>query len=292
MISFGKTFVYTAFAVIAFAANSVLCRLALGENAVDAYSFTVVRLLSGSAVLWAMLKCSHTRQHLRPRGSWMASIMLFLYAVTFSFAYVTLDTGTGALILFGSVQVAIVLVSLFSGETFHSLEWVGLSLALVGFAYLVLPGVSAPSFIGFSLMTTAGIAWGIYTIIGKGSTNPVSDTAFNFTRTLPFVMALALCAFARQNVHLSQKGLLLALMSGGITSGIGYAVWYKALAGLSAAQSGVVQLFVPVVAAFGGIIFVSETISLRLFVSAAMILGGITVVFLGRYQLVGSNDDN
>ncbi|MFQ5779489.1 MAG: DMT family transporter [Nitrospiria bacterium] len=282
--SFWKTLLYTGFALTAFAANSVLGRIALGKHSVDASSFTIIRLLSGYAVLLLILKLSKTDDPYCKQTSRMAPLMLFLYAVTFSYAYIILDTGTGALILFGSVQLAIVFISLFAGERLHPLEWLGLLFSLAGFITLVLPGVTAPSLKGFVLMTTAGIAWGVYTLIGRKSKNPLLDTALNFSRTFPFVLALALFALVRQEIYLSQKGLLLAFASGGITSGIGYAVWYKALSGLSAAQAGVVQLTVPVIAAFGGVVFVSEVISIRLLVSTTMILGGIMVVFWGRHR--------
>ncbi len=277
-----KTFLFTVFALTAFASNSVLCRLALGGQAIDASSFTVVRLLSGCVMLLAVLKFFGNKKILPLRGSWKASAMLFLYAVTFSFAYITLDTGTGALILFGSVQMTIIIISVISGDKLQFLEWAGLLTAFSGFVYLVLPGVSTPSFSGFILMSAAGIGWGIYTLIGRGSENPLSDTAWNFTRALPFFIVIALIVFFTKDIRLSQKGVILAIISGAITSGIGYAVWYAALGGLSAIQAGVVQLLVPVIAALGGVVFVSEEISMRLVVSALLILGGITLAVLGR----------
>ena len=277
-----RTFLFTAFALIAFASNSVLCRLALGGQAIDASSFTMIRLLSGCIMLLGILKFTGNKR-IRPfRGSWKASAMLFLYAVTFSFAYITLDTGTGALILFGAVQMTIIIISVASGDKLQSLEWVGLLTAFTGFVYLVLPGVSKPSLSGFILMSAAGMGWGIYTLIGRGSENPLSDTAWNFTRALPFFIVVAIIVCFTKDIRLSQKGVILAMVSGAITSGIGYAVWYAALRGLSAIQAGVVQLFVPVIAALGGVVFVSEEISLRLIVSAILILGGITLVVLGR----------
>jgi len=280
--SFWETLFYTSFALTAFAANSVLGRIALRDRSVDPSTYTIFRLLSGSAVLFLILKFSKTRKPDAKETSRIAAFLLFLYAVTFSYAYLLLDTGTGALILFGSVQLVIVLISLFSGDRLSRLEWLGLFFSLAGFTILVLPGASAPSLSGFVLMATAGIAWGIYTLIGRKSENPLFDTTINFSRTIPFVLLLALFALMRQEVHLSQKGLLLAFASGGITSGMGYALWYKALSGLSATQAGVVQLAVPVIAALGGFIFMSEGISVRLWVSASMILGGIMVVFMGR----------
>jgi len=208
--------------------------------------------------------------------------MLFLYALTFSFAYITLDTGTGALILFGSVQITMILLSIFSGQRLHTAEWVGVSLSFVGFVYLILPGVTTPSINGFMLMTVAGVSWGIYTLKGRSSANPLMDTAYNFLRTIPFVTILAVLAI--KQVHYSPAGILYAVLSGAIASGIGYAIWYRALAGLTTTQAAVVQLLVPVIAAFGGVVFVSEAVTLRLIVSAILILGGIFIVVLGRFN--------
>jgi len=279
-----KTILFTGFTLIAFAANSVLCRLALGEKTIDASSFTVIRLLSGAIVLLIILKMNRIKNSSPIKGNWFASLMLFLYAVTFSFAYITLDTGTGAIILFGSVQITMILLSLISGNRLLITEWIGVSIAFIGFIYLVSPGVTSPSIMGFSFMTVAGIAWGIYTLKGRDSLNPLMDTAYNFFRTIPFVMVLAVIAI--QSTYYTTEGILLAALSGGIASGIGYTIWYVALGGLSAIQAAVVQLLVPVIAALGGVIFLSEKITLRLTLSGIMILGGILMVVWGRYYFV------
>lgn len=279
-----KTIIFTGLTLIAFAANSVLCRLALGENTVDASSFTVIRLLSGAFVLLIILKINSSKHSSLIKGSWSAGLMLFLYAATFSFAYITLDTGTGAIILFGSVQITMILLSLISGNRLHITEWIGVSVAFIGFVYLVLPGATSPSIIGFSFMTIAGIAWGIYTLKGRYSEDPLADTAYNFLRTIPFVAVLAIITI--QDLHFTTQGVLLAALSGGIASGIGYTIWYIALGGLSAIQAAVVQLLVPVIAALGGVIFVSEKITLRLTLSSVLILGGILMVVWGRYYFV------
>ncbi|MEN8711404.1 MAG: DMT family transporter [Arenicellales bacterium] len=278
-----KTIIFTALALTAFAANSVLCRLALGDRTIDAPGFTVVRLLSGAIVLFLIIKVKN-KSGMPAKGSWSASLMLFLYAITFSFAYITLDTGTGALILFGSVQITMILLSILSGNRLHITEWLGLVISFLGFLYLLLPGITTPSRPGFLLMTVAGIAWGIYTLKGRGSTSPLIDTAYNFLRTIPFVSILAVLTFNQMSY--SSTGILLAVLSGAIASGIGYAIWYSALRGLSTAQAAVVQLLVPVIAALGGVIFVSEAITLRLTLSAILILGGILLVVLGRYYFV------
>jgi drug/metabolite transporter (DMT)-like permease len=279
-IHFIKPFVLTTLALNAFAANSVLCRLALGEKAIDAAGFTFIRLLSGAFVLLCILTLSGNKKT-TSKGSWSAALMLFLYAATFSFAYLTLSTGTGALILFGSVQITMIFKSLLSGNRLLPIEWAGVVIAFSGIVYLVLPGVTAPSLSGFSLMTLAGIAWGLYTLKGRGSTNPLSDTTYNFLRSVPFVIALGLFFF--RNAHISLEGIILAAISGSLTSGVGYTLWYSALRGLSATQAAVVQLSVPVIAGFGGVVFVSEQISLRLTLSALLTLGGILMVILGRH---------
>ena len=274
---------YTLVSLFAFAGNSVLCRLALGEEAIDAASFTSIRLLSGIIFLAVLLKLTSGADSSSSKGSWSASLMLFIYAVAFSFAYVSLETGTGALILFGLVQMTMISIGLYQGNKLHGLEWFGVLLAFSGLVYLMMPGLGAPSLDGFILMAVAGIAWGIYTLAGKGSKNPIHDTAYNFYRTLPFVFVLTLVTF--QQAELSNKGILLAILSGALASGLGYAIWYMALKGLSGTQAAVVQLFVPVIAAIGGVVFADEAFSLRLALSALLILGGILAVVLGRDAL-------
>jgi drug/metabolite transporter (DMT)-like permease len=256
--------------------------LALGKESIDASSYPAIRLLSGAIVLLLILHFVGKRNYSSRKGSWLAGIMLFVYAAPFSFAFITLDTGTGALILFGAVQITMIFLSLKAGNKPHITEWIGIAIAFIGFVYLVLPGISAPSVVGFSLMSLAGIAWGIYTIKGQGSLNALSDTAHNFARSLPLVLILAVIAFP--TAHLTTKGVALAVLSGGVASGIGYTVWYIALGGLSVTQAAVVQLAVPVIAAIGGVLFISEKTSLRLTVSALLILGGILTVILGEYS--------
>lgn len=281
--SLAKTTILTGLALIAFAANSVLCRLALKDEVIDAASFTIIRLLSGAIVLFLIIISTQKITRLSANGSWLASLMLFVYAITFSYAYISLDTGTGALILFGSVQITMILLSLIAGDRLHYIEWAGVIIAFTGFVYLILPGVTAPSPMGFMLMAAAGIAWGIYTLKGRGSQNPLMDTAYNFLRTIPLVILLTIITVS--NASYSSEGILLALLSGGITSGIGYTIWYIALGGLSATQAAVLQLLVPIIAAFGGVIFAAEAITGRLTISAAMVLGGILIVVLGKYYI-------
>lgn len=279
-----KTISCTSFALLAFAGNSVLCRLALGAEEIDAASFTIIRLLSGIIVLAIVLRVRGSGGRSTSRGSWMASIMLFLYAVSFSFAYNSLDTATGALILFGVVQITMILISIKSGDKLHYYEWIGVGVAFFGFVYLVTPGLATPSAFGFVLMTVAGIAWGVYTLSGRGSADPLGDTSYNFLRTLPFVVILLVVTFP--GASLSQQGIVLAVLSGGIASAVGYTIWYVALGGLSSTQAAVVQLLVPLIAALGGVIFADELISYRLVFSSMLILCGILLVVLGRRYLV------
>lgn len=285
-----STALFTGFALLAFAGNSVLCRLALGEQSIDAGSFTIIRLLSGIVVLSLLWYLRQSHRVRSPdgsgRGSWRAAVMLFIYALGFSYAYLSLDTGTGALILFGAVQITMILVSLFKGNRLLWIEWLGLLLAFSGFVYLLAPMISTPGLWGFILMTASGIAWGGYTLMGRGSETPLSDTHFNFFRTLPFVAITLIVILLVGDIYLTSEGVLLAVLSGAIASGVGYAIWYRALSGLSAIQAAVLQLLVPVIAALGGVIFTDEVISLRLMIASLFVLGGIMLVVTGRYYLL------
>lgn len=274
------TFAFTLFAMVAFAANSVFCRLALAEATIDAASFSTVRLLSGAVTLLLIAAVFRKSALRETRGNWVSASMLFLYAVTFSFAYISLSAGTGALILFGAVQTTMILSALRSGEKPRLLVWGGLFLAIAGLIYLVLPGLSTPSPEGFVLMAAAGIAWGVYSLRGRGSREPIVDTAHNFLRSLPFVVLISLIAF--RNVHLSADGIVLAVLSGSLASGLGYVGWYTALRGLTVTRAAAVQLSVPVLAAAGGVIFLSEDISFRLVLAAVLILGGVGLSMAGR----------
>jgi drug/metabolite transporter (DMT)-like permease len=208
--------------------------------------------------------------------------MLFLYAVTFSFAYISLTAGTGALILFGSVQATMILAGLRQGERFGWLEWGGLIMALAGLIYLVLPGWEAPSLPGVALMSAAGIAWGAYSLRGRGVSDPIRITSDNFMRAVPMVLLISLAAVPY--LQLTFKGALLAVLSGAVTSGLGYVVWYAALRDLTATRASGVQLLVPVIAALGGVIFLSEQITLRLVVSSVMIIGGVGSILRLRHR--------
>ena len=274
------TAIYTGLALIAFAANSVICRLALADASIDPAGFSVIRLISGALVLAmiaGMFKDERSSGH---PGTWTSAGMLFLYAITFSFAYVSLSTCTGALILFGVVQATMILGGLAKGERPELLEWVGLIVALSGLIYLMLPGWEVPSFGGATLMTMAGVSWGIYSLRGHSAGNPIAVTSDNFTRTIPFSLLVSLVLIT--HLHATLRGVLLAFISGALTSGIGYVVWYAALRGLTVTRAATVQMLVPVIAALGGVIFLSEYISLRLIISAVMILGGVGSCLFAR----------
>ena len=280
-----KIVLCTALALTAFATNSILNKLALQGHTIDAASFTVIRLISGMGALLIFSKI--TQKGKRPimsqkYGNWSAAIALFIYALCFSYAYLFLDTGVGALILFGTVQITMILKGLLTGRKLYISEWIGVFTAFVGFVYLILPNLSTPSLLGFILMTIAGVSWATYTLLGRGSTAPLLDTAQNFLRTLPFTIILMLAAL--YHASLSMEGVLLAIASGALASGAGYTVWYSALRGLSTTRAAVVQLLVPILAAIGGVIFSHEVISQRLITSSLMVLGGIMVVFLTKHK--------
>jgi len=271
---------YTIFALVCFAFNSILCRLALRTDEIDAPFFTVIRLVSGAVVLFVIVSFFGKKDEEKARGNWLSAFWLFAYAICFSFAYLGLTTATGALVLFGSVQLTMIVYALVKGERPHLLEWLGLLLAFGGLIYLVLPGLEAPPPASAALMVFAGVAWGFYSLRGRGSTDPLADTAGNFLRSVPFVALIALPFLA--NVHLSAKGVWLAVLSGAVASGIGYSVWYAALRFHTATRAAVLQLSVPALAALGGVVFLAETISIRLILASCLILGGIGLVIFGK----------
>jgi drug/metabolite transporter (DMT)-like permease len=277
-----RTLLLTAIAMLAFAANSLLCRLALQQGSIDPASFGSVRLASGALVLAAILRlrAGATAAHLPARPDWLAAAMLWAYVACFSFAYLTLAAGTGALILFGAVQVTMFSVGLRSGERFTAAAWAGLVLAVGGLIYLVLPGVAAPAPQGAALMAAAGVAWGIYSLRGRNAGEPVAATAGNFARATPLALALSLVFVGA--FHASAQGVALAVASGALSSGLGYVVWYAALPGLSALRAATVQLSVPPLAAAGGVLLLAEALTMRLLWSSAAILGGIALVLFSR----------
>jgi len=274
------TALYTSLTMVAFASNSILNRLALGQGSIDAVSYTTIRLIAGAITLWLISFLQWNNAGPKILGNWISSTMLFIYAIAFSFAYLSLTAGTGALILFGTVQVTMIVVALRSGERPQLQEWLGVLLALGGLVYLVMPGLKAPSPLGSTLMVLAGIAWGVYSLRGRGTGSPLADTAGNFIRAVPLIIVVRLVTL--NGVKLSQSGILLAILSGAVASGLGYVIWYAALRGLTSTRAAIVQLSVPILAAWGGVAFLAENISLRLILAAAFILGGITLAITGR----------
>jgi drug/metabolite transporter (DMT)-like permease len=264
----------TALTMIAFAGNSLLCRIALKQTGIDAASFTTIRLVSGALMLWLIVRMR--RGASAGGGSWLSALALFAYAAGFSFAYVSLPTATGALILFGAVQATMIGYGLWAGERLLKLQFVGLVLALGGLIGLLLPGLSAPPLFGSVLMLGAGVAWGIYSLRGKGTGDPTRVTAENFLLAVPFAAILSLSML--RDASLGAAGFWYAVASGAMASGIGYAIWYTVLPALKATNAATVQLSVPVIAALGGIVFLGEPITLRLVFASVAILGGIALV--------------
>ena len=264
--------------MLAFAGNSLLCRAALRPEAIDAASFTSIRLVSGALVLWLILR-------LRVRGaagtgSWTSALALFAYAAGFSFAYRDLTAATGALLLFGAVQATMIGHGLARGERLRLLQWWGLFAAMAGLVALLLPGLSAPQPVAAALMLSAGVAWGVYSLRGKGAGDPTRVTAGNFLRAVP-IAAVASLAMAG-HWHANAVGIGLAIASGALTSGIGYAIWYTALPALKATQAATVQLSVPLIAALGAVLLLGEPMSPRLIGATIAIIGGIALVILSR----------
>lgn len=273
------TVLLTGVAMVAFAANSVLCRMALAPAAIDPASFTSLRMVSGAVVLWFLARITRPGKAARG-GSWEGGAYLFLYAITFSFAYMSLSAGTGALLLFGSVQIAMIAWALVAGERPRPGRWIGMVIALAGFVYLVLPGVTAPSPAGAALMTTAGIAWAFYSLRRRGHGDPLPETAGNFARAAP--MALVVSVILASRAHVSIEGALLAVTSGALASGLGYVVWYAALRGLTASGAAISQISVAPIATLGGILFLGEALSGRIIIASVLILGGIALALLSR----------
>ena len=265
--------------------NSVLCRLALGQTTIDAASFSTIRLCSGAITLLLITALSRKKFLSSTRGNWISATLLFVYAISFSLAYISLSVGTGALILFGSVQATMLTVALWSGERPRPLQWTGLLMAILGLVYLVSPGLRAPSLSSSALMTVAGISWGFYSLRGRrAQEDPLTDTANNFVRSLPFALAASLIMLSQ--LHLTARGIILAVLSGALASGVGYVIWYTALRGLTATRAATVQLAVPILAALGGVALLSEEVSLRLLLSAIMVLGGVGLALFSRQQSV------
>lgn len=310
-----KVALYTIIALIAFAANSLLCRMALADGAIDAWNFSAIRLLSGAACLGLImllqahflkrnalkrnllkrtrLKQSSLKQTalqqtgsvdktvLKEKGDWLSAISLVIYAICFSVAYQALDTGTGALILFSAVQLTMIGWGIYNKERLNGVQWLALLIALIGFIYLMLPSAAMPSLSGALIMAISGIAWGIYSIRGKTCVSPLRTTGFNFLRSLVAVPILALIGMSYLST-ISMTGVILATVSGAIASGIGYSIWYVAMPLLKTTQSAVIQLSVPVLAAIMGVVFLSEQLTLEFIIASSVILSAVLVFVLNK----------
>jgi drug/metabolite transporter (DMT)-like permease len=282
-VSRARIFILTSLAMLAFAGNSLLCRMALKSTGIDAASFTSIRLISAALTLWLVVRL--TSKTNSGKGNWPSAIALFAYAAGFSFAYINLTAATGALLLFGAVQTTMIGYGMWRGERLLNLQLLGLALALGGLVGLTLPGLSAPPLVSSLLMIGAGAAWGVYSLRGKGAGDPTLVTAGNFLRTVPITIALSLLMIT--HIAWDSAGIWYAIMSGALTSGIGYAIWYKALPALKATQAATVQLSVPVIAAIGGIILLGEPLTLRLVLASIAIISGIALVILERKKASG-----
>lgn len=280
-----RLLVCVSLAMMAFAGNSLLCRMALKHTAIDAASFTAVRLVSGACMLWLLVQLQRGTDAAQGKGDWLSASALFAYAAGFSFAYISMSAATGALLLFGSVQATMILYGIARGERLRGRQWLGLAVALAGLVALLLPGLATPSLSGALCMLGAGVAWGVYSLRGKRQPSrdpghPTAVTAGNFMRTVP--MALVLAVLMLDQLSLDSKGLVLAVLSGALASGIGYAIWYYALPALKATHAATVQLSVPVITALGGALFLGEALTLPLLLSSCAILGGIALLILDR----------
>jgi len=283
VMSYARIIALTSLAMIAFAGNSLLCRVALKHTSIDAASFTTIRLISGAVMLWIVVRMR--RGEYTSGGNWPSALALFVYAAGFSFAYVSLPAATGALLLFGAVQATMIGHGIWAGERLLRLQLAGLILAFGGLVGLLLPGLSAPPLYGSVLMLGAGVTWGLCSLRGRGVGDPTTVTAGNFLRAVPVSVALSLLMF--NGSSLDKAGFWYAVMSGALASGIGYVIWYRLLPALKATHAATVQLSVPVIAALGGIVFLGEPITLRLTLASVAILGGIALVILEKQQADG-----
>src|SRR6266404_2461677 len=283
-----RVFILTALAMIAFASNSLLCRAALKQTSIDPATFTFVRIFSGVLALWLIVMIrssfsSHVTRHSSlQNGNWPSAIALFVYAAGFSFAYVGLSAGTGALLLFGAVQGTMILWGFRRGERLDATEFAGILIALTGLVVLVFPGISAPPLTASVFMLVAGIAWGVYSLRGRTASDVTAATAGNFLRAVPFAALISVIAF--KQMRFDSLGVAYAVISGAITSGLGYVIWYAALSGLKAASAATVQLSVPVLAATGGILLLHEPITLRYVIASIAVLGGISLVIVEKQR--------
>ena len=282
-----RVILLTAVAMLAFAANSLLARIGVRDGLIDAGSFTALRLISGALGLW-ILVAWQTRS-VRPArgGSVFGALALFAYAAAFSFAYLDLTAAMGALLLFGAVQLTMIAVGLWRGDPVSGVQWCGVVLAFAGLIGLLLPGLSAPPLGSAVIMLVSGVAWGVYSLLGRGVSEPLAATANNFLLTVPLAVLLALVTWSA--AHISAPGVFYAVLSGVLASGAGYAIWYTALPALSSPIAATVQLSVPVIAAVGGVLLLAEPLSLRLILGSVAVLGGVALVIMAPMMRDGGN---
>jgi drug/metabolite transporter (DMT)-like permease len=276
-----RVFALTTATMIAFAANSLLCRAALRGGAIDAASFTAIRLASGALVLVAITRLRGSEpgrvgEPARGAGSWGSALALAAYAVAFSYAYLRIGASTGALLLFGSVQLTMITGALLRGEHPTLRQWIGFAVAAAGLFAINLPGLDPPPAGGAALMLGSGVAWGIYSLRGRGAARPLATTAGNFARSVPIAAVLAVIALAT-SAHVTERGLVLAIASGGVASGLGYCLWYAVLPALGAARAAFVQLSVPAIAAAGAVALLDEPLRRHVAVGGVIILGGLAL---------------
>lgn len=274
-----RTILLTSLAMVAFAANSLLCRLALGAGEIDAASFTTIRVFAGALML-TLISFAQARPPTLQHANWRSTLALFAYMMFFSFAYISLGAANGALILFGAVQLTMFAAALSAGERFPVLGWLGLVVAAAGLVYLVSPGLSAPDPLGAALMTIAGVAWGFYSLLGRTASDPLAASTMNFILCAP--LALLVSFISHDQLHAAPLGIAYASASGAIASGCGYVIWYAALRGLTASRAATVQLSVPVIAAIGAVILLAEPVTARLVLASAATLGGVAIVLMQR----------
>ncbi|WP_313697982.1 DMT family transporter [Achromobacter sp.] len=275
-----RLFALTLFAMLAFAGNSLLCRIALKQTAIDPTTFVAIRIVSGALMLWLVLALR--RQSTRLEGTWAGALALLAYAMAFSYAYTHIPAGTGALLLFGAIQISMILYGLAIGERLSPLQCAGMALAVTGLVALMLPSADAPpAFYGF-LMILSGVAWSIYSLLGRGAKNPAAATAGNFIRAAPVALALLLAQFVASHVRIDAAGAGYAVASGAVTSGLGYILWYAALKQLNVTRAATVQLSVPVLAALGGTLLLDEPLTALLVAASALVLAGVSLVIFNK----------
>lgn len=273
----------TTMVMVAFAANSLLCREALAAGHIGASSFTFVRITSGAVMLSLLLLIKFRSYQLG--GSWWSAAALFIYAAAFSFSYISLSAGTGALLLFGAVQTTMIVYGLWAGERLTVYQIIGAVAAGGGIVWLMLPGIEAPPLLGAILMLLAGISWGAYSLLGRGAAEPTAATAGNFIRAIPFAIILLVVL---GDAQVTGVGVAYAVASGALASGMGYALWYSVLPALAATTAATIQLSVPVIAALGGVLFLGEAVTLRFGLASIAVLGGVLLFVASKQKAMAS----